>query len=382
MSSPSDALSTRESLYTYYKETLTELRPKYLSTFGTYARDLKLSYEQVLLEIDDDEWRPNAYARRLDDKSYRIGITRGLFERLIYLVNLLVRSPPDRSTLYISGCDYAWKDPDVSLYDYRDDSDLVLTEPRLRPLLAAYNDAATYERDFDLSWGVSWPAAQVQNRTSALRFYWVINFVVFHEMSHILLRHLEKSKSAHNLAVISETTSTAEVPLERRRLMEGQADFQATTMLVYTLPGLREAARGDPVDTTMQRFMWTFAFLMFGLFAFWGKTRKSLTLQDNFLHPHPEFRKLLFLETVDNTLRGNPAARQAWHTSAQEANHDIQNAYHSIGAPGVADTVLNEFAGVKEETIRAWQAKFHRKYREYYASLSEFSQYMNSTWSR
>jgi hypothetical protein len=376
MSGPSDALSTRESLYAFYKKTFAELSPHYLRIFDGYARDLKLSYEQILLEIDDDQWRSNAYARCLDERRYRISITRGLFERLIYLVNLLVRAPRNRSVLFVSSCDFFWKDPEVSLYDYRDDSDLLLTDAKLRPLLAAYNDGAAYERDFDAYWGVSWPAAEVQDRAKVGPVFLVIDFVVFHEMSHIQLRHLEKSEAARKLGVISETSGSAEEPGDRRRLIEGHADFHATSMLIATLPALQQAARGDPIDATMQDVMSTLAFLMMGLFAFWGRTRKSLTLQDSFLHPHPEFRKLLFLETVERTLLRQPAARQAWISRAQVANHDIQNAYSTIGAPGVADTIQNEFAGVNQETLRAWQAKFYEKYDEYVASLREFTQHM------
>ena len=296
------------------------------------------------------------------------------FERLSHLVRLVCLCQPDRSVEMIFVCDIFWKDPNSSLYDWEGHSDLIVMDSRLNPLLQQYADETSYQAAFDEHWNDYWSEDVITNNKIATPFFWVIDFIVYHELSHIILRHLDMYDNDTLLQELSRTSGVNMDILQNRVLAEAHADWYASQLLCATLPKLAQAMDGDPIDDFMRQNFLSLALLLQLLNRFMHRTRRSFKIYKLSNHIHPELRYLLMRGAVMSCM-GSDEHRQAWSNAYNEATLLLRSCCNEIGALGLADSLWFPLASFKEEVLLDWQRTGMAEYDRLYASLSDFSRY-------
>lgn len=374
-------LSLRPALYLYYKSLFDEFIPYYFNIFSTWAYRYCSHCTYLDITIDETDWGDNVKTIRINDDSYQIKIPKGLFERIAFLVFELSRIRKNVTTIVLSGNQESWKNPDFSMYDYTyfenavEEVGLISPNSYLRPLLHDYKgDQALYEKEFDEKWSVPWPAQQIYNRKRAIPFFWIIDYIIFHEMSHILLKHFDYYDIAKTNNIIMEATLAIDEIYFKRHLIELHADIQSTCMLVCSLEQFQKACIGCPIDEEMKENMFSLAFFLQAFFTYWAKTRTSQKMHENMSHPHPDIRKHFLMEGVSRCF--DEIYILEWVNQSRNAMVSLQNSFWQIGAMGLGDSIFNPISTVPQEQLEEWQKKTYDRINKYRDGLIEFSQYV------
>lgn len=370
-----DQLCTRSVIYNYYKSLFMELQPYYLNQFSYWADQYNLKYTKLEIIIDETNWGDDVSVIPFEDNGYLIKFPKGLFERLIYLVNLLIRTPMNTSTIIVDAFSDYWKDPDFSFYDtakyeYRNHFDFSKT--RLGPLLHDYDgNQSLYENDLNKFWSTSWPQQEIFNRQNSIPFLWVIDFIIYHEMGHILLRHIEYYEKFKQQKFINEINLDIDEIYFNRHLVELHADIQSTMMLVASLDKFQKASMGYTIDDEMRQNFFNLGFLLQALISYWAKTRTSIKMHENMSHPHPDIRRMVIMHGVSRCLNDN--YKHEWIEQYQKSFIALQNSFCTIGAASFGDSVYNLGTSLIHPE---WQQKTLELLSKYEKGLIVFTRYV------
>jgi hypothetical protein len=372
------SLCTRESLYYYYRSSFTKRIPHYRKIFNEWAYRFSLRYKNLRIAIDETNWKDDVTASITDKDCYLITIPKGLFERFAYLTNLLARTKKNE-VCTIFELEIAWKDPDKSFYDFVEDCpDTFMPDSFLRPLLHDYkNDCELYEEEFNRHWSKSWPKREILNKHSTKHFFWIIDFIVYHEMSHILLRHFDKYQKAKDDSSIIESVFCADELFIDRHLIELHADIQAATMQACSINEFKAALNGKALNKTTKSAMFNLSYFTAALFTCWAKYRTSQKMHKNLPHPHPDIRRMIYITSVSQLLHhGGDVYAAEWLQQCVDSMYALQGSFTELGAMGLGDSVFNNSPCVPPETLKAWQQKTLDRVKFYEEKLIEFSRYM------
>lgn len=372
---PSEHMLNTSEIYEYYKELFHEFEPYYMKLFDSYAKTLSLSYNSLTITIDEGVWNFQAVVR-WKNGDYIIHISKGLFLRLIFLVNCLIRPRINLGiinnydgVMVINAFDMFFKNPDFSFYDNDNNEDLKKSIRReLHPVLFDYDSQEEYEFELHKYWSGVFSEQEIRNRETAIPFFWVLDFVIYHEMSHVLLGHL---KLFEDRSQESEDLKPEDVL--QQRYMEGHADYFAAQMLGRSLQEIGAAAEGAECSDKLRQQLFSLSFLADALFIFWGQYRQSITFHASMAHPHFDFRRRVFREAVGALLGTATEAAKAWYEEAKKARFELHKAYNRIGAHGLEYSIFQESLGVETEVAEEWVSKAEEEYAKYCDGLNEFS---------
>ena len=176
-------------------------------------------------------------------------------------------------------------------------------------------------------------------------FLWVIDFLVYHEMSHLLLRHSAYLSGAMgtNHSIIAQSQND---PFYQNHLIELHADQLACSIAIQTLPEFIKALNGEQITELMERNMFEYAFLIILLFSILDKSRVSYNRFRSYAHPHPDFRKLMVFSFVSELLGNGSAHSSAWKKQFTKAFFSVQDAFYCIGADGFGNSILNPYSNL------------------------------------
>jgi hypothetical protein len=374
-------------IYKYYEDLFCEFQPYYKTQFDIHAKELSFSYDKIAINIDVEEWNFQARVSRVNN-NYIINISKGLFIRLVILINCLIRPKIDfglvsDNAFVIKAYDFLYKNPDKSVYDYIENDDLrAEVLPVLHPILFDYTSKKDHEFEMDKFWSGVFLSEEIKNKHTTIPFFWVLDFIIYHEMSHVLLRHLEFVKKEFNENTISERGQFKGDVLKRKRYIESHADHYAAQILARSLPTMNYIGQSAEDRALIKENMYNLAFLLNALFIFWGQHRKSVRFHKNMSHPHPDFRRRIFDESIVMFLSNSEEAVKVWHEEVINARIDIHKAFNRIGAPGLEYSIFQLVSSAPPDTAKEWIDKTEEEYKNFKNGLSEFSHYMTRYYKR
>jgi len=373
---------SRQAFYEYNKTLVYNLKPYYTNVFNAWAKQYSFAYESLDIVIKEEWWTNNVTVREVASGKYIIEIARGIFERLAYIIRIMGQTEIVTSIMHTETHEDVWKNPDFSFYDEFERIDFPIQE-FIRPLFYNYGeDQEAYNNDFNKYWPCYWREEDIENMQNSIPFLWVVDFLIYHEMSHILLRHLELIKQNNSNSSIREFTLGNNEPFYARHLMELHADTQAAFIAVQTLDEFKKAILGYEITPLMKQNMFNYAFLIMILFVIWGKTRTSYRRYRHLPHPHPDFRIMFLLDSVSDCLEKRSVCSLEWTEQFKKAFFAIQHSFYQIGAIGFGNSLLNPFSAAilskhGPEKLKEWQDDFFKEYIIYKHEYNKFIQYFS-----
>jgi hypothetical protein len=364
---------SRSFIYSYYESKFYEFIPYYLNNFSIWANKYNLNYNKLDIIIDESNWKDDVHVI-LNNHEFQIRFPKGLFERLIYFISLVILKPITTDKVIIDAFGDYWKNPDGSIYDYIKLPHIDFSLSYLGPLLYDYDDdQEKYEKEFNKYFS-QYYNNDILSHHYYIPFFWVIDFILYHEMSHILLRHFEYYDKFKKDNLITETKLDLNEISFQRHLIELIADTQSSFMLIHSLPKFKEAIDGKPIDEIMIQNFFNLAYLLQILFIYWAKTHTSIRMHKNFSHPHPDVRKIIVMNCISKCF--DDIHRHEWEEQFVTAMVAIPNILESIGAGSLGDTIINPFCVYKDE-LREWQQKSWDIILNYQQCLNECISYVN-----
>ena len=373
---------SREEYYEYHKSLLMKFDSYYKNVFDSWATNYKFSYRDLKITIIDHWWNNNVVVSNESPGEYIIKISRGIFERLSHIVRLMMHTDLNAAVMITEVFEDVWKNPYFSFYDEFERIDFYVNN-HAKPLFHNYGeDSELYNNDFNKYLCGYWPAGVLNDFHCSIPFLWVLDFLIYHEMSHILLRHFELLKNRSNKTVIREFRLANNEPFYERHLIELHADIQAAFMAVQTLDEFKNAIAGKELTDKMRQNMFNFAFLIMIYFSICGKTRASYSRYQHLPHPHPDFRKIFLLDSVSNCLIDGTIYSDEWTKQFKKAFYSIQSSFNSIGASGLGNSLLNPSSPAilsqhGPEKLTEWQNVFFKELFLYKHELARLVQYFS-----
>lgn len=203
--------------------------------------------------VSDNEWTFDAHVFEDDSapNNYKIELSIGIFIRLACLLHELIEESPDLLScaksekraiaVVVRGFEDAINiAPDGGIFDDDNDSTKRYYASKFHPIFFTEESSRAQHAALSEHWNFKCTEV-ILSREFAIPVFWMIDFIVYHEISHVLLRHFTRLGQKKGRFGVSEACSVDQTLHNNRQLAEFHADNLAMHLLVNSLPGTQAA---------------------------------------------------------------------------------------------------------------------------------------------
>jgi hypothetical protein len=357
----------------------------YQANYDSLLRAHSIKKRPIRFNVELSDCTRNA--RSLEDERnpgrYIITIPLGFLIRIainVYALNIDLgnRQPWPRGMRSIFSCEWMHRVPGGLNFADHGDHDRHRFPDKFEIIFFDCRDRELFWREMEKHWSSEFSYDIALREEAYFPFFWALDFIIYHEMAHIILGHIEYAKldrDGYN---------------DDALYLEGAADYLAAKMLVNSIPPINSYLRtGHGIGKVMlhgrdiglvNENLRTLGFCCRSLFILMGVARESIYNLKNCGYPHADFRWRLFLEAIGHLFIENNKDRSIMVKAFVDAEADVETAYAGLGVHGVCRHVF-ERLGVpeREQEFLDYAEEEYRKYEiGVYGAAERISSFMNS----
>jgi hypothetical protein len=338
----------------------------YQNCFAYAKKALNKKNLNISFEIDLLDWRLTAKALKLkqDGDSYKVVISQGFLIRLALLTYALmpVSRDQDGDVFFtsFSVCDVfaLTRSTTLNPYDFGS-QDKERMSKFLQVLFFDAKDAEQFWASIEKYWDNAFYRSFAISPSTYIPFFWVFDIIVYHEMSHILLNHLEVDLSS--------------VDYSERRFMEGHADFYAAKLLTLSVIPIGKYFNDKIITDELKANLFSLGFLTNVHYALLRGERKSLRYYGNLPHPHPDFRLRMFYLGVQAHFIENGSSPSIWQDIFEEAKLKLNESIFYLGGSGLANDMWDNCIQLGHKEGKKYYKYLDKKFKTFASGCERIS---------